>query len=114
MKLAKGFAIATAVGLLWGCDTNGEGGGEIQAEAAEVLSENCESCHVEGGSGPMPITNCDDILAATPTDSDTTVYAEIETRINDEADPMPPSGLLPEDERDTLNDWIDDGVPDCE
>ncbi len=118
MKTFKVAGLSLLLGLSWGCGTNGEEPANIESDVAVVLTENCESCH---GDPPqagalMPIENCDDVLAAAPTNSDITVLEAIGDRINDEDNPMPPAPDDPLDGQplNTLNDWVEAGAPECE
>ena len=118
MKLSKMSMMVAAVGLLWSCDSgdNGNGGGEIPSEIAAILSENCAACHGDPpADSPMPIVNCNDVLAGTPSDTaGTTVLEAMQARINDASNPMPPGELLAAGPLETLNAWLDDGAPPCE
>ncbi len=109
MKILKVIGVAALLSFAWGCDSNGDDGGEIPSEIATILNANCGDCHGDppANSAPFPIVNCNDVMAA---------FSGIEAAINSD-DPdavMPPGGQLPEGPLTTLNDWLDEGAPPCE
>lgn len=68
-----------------------------------VLKNSCLSCH----SGPTPASGVDlsNYTVAVSKASD------IQSRMNNAGSPMPPSGLVPQAERDVVNRWISGGTP---
>lgn len=68
-----------------------------------VFKKNCTSCH-SGATPPkgLDLTNYDMAKAAANT---------ILMRINNSAMPMPPSGLVPQTERDVVSRWVSGGTP---
>ncbi len=74
-------------------------------DVQNIMFNNCITCH--GGSAPsggFTLTTYDD----------TRFYTEsgnLVERINDQANPMPPSGLLSAEQRQIIAKWVADGFP---
>ncbi|WP_242085149.1 hypothetical protein [Aestuariivivens sediminis] len=73
------------------------------ADIASIISSNCIGCH-----GNPPTQNAPFSL---------TTYNEVKTRvntiisrINNTTNPMPPTGLMPQTNRDLIQQWKDDGL----
>ncbi len=69
------------------------------ADVAPTLGK-CLQCHGNGGTQPN--------LQTTPYAAST--LKQMLARVNDAARPMPPQGLLPSAERQTLSQWIESGA----
>lgn len=83
------------------CDTVGV---KYNTYVSKLVSDNCLSCHIAGGS-----------QETSPFDGYTnlTVYVssgKFLERINDTGSPMPPSGLLPNCDRQKIEAWIKAGA----
>lgn len=73
------------------------------SDISTIISNKCTACH----SGNSPSGNLR-----------LTTYSEVKTiaqtgtlmeRLNDGNNPMPPTGLLPQENRNTIQEWIDAG-----
>ena len=74
-------------------------------DVAPIISANCLNCH----SGPTPfaglrLVDYDDVRIAVEN-------RNLIARINDTVNPMPQSGLMPLQQRLTIERWRDDGFP---
>lgn len=68
-----------------------------------VFARSCTGCHNSGNmSGNLDLTNYDAARSKAST---------IQSRMNNSASPMPPSGLLRQNDRDMVNSWISFGTP---
>lgn len=68
-----------------------------------VFSNNCFSCHSAANArGSLDLTNYN---------SAKTAAANIKSRVNNAANPMPTGGLLPQAQRDMISAWVDQGAP---
>lgn len=67
-----------------------------------VIMSRCNLCHSGDTNSPMDLFHYESAKALAP---------KIKIRINDPNNPMPPKGLLPQNERDILNAWVDQGAP---
>jgi uncharacterized membrane protein len=116
MKLVKIFGGLLALSLLTSsCDSSSDA--ELPSDVASILNQNCQSCHGNPpADAPMPLVTCNDILAASPTNSSITVLQAVQNRINstDDSLVMPPGNQLAAGPLATLNDWLDQGAPPCE
>ena len=69
-----------------------------------IMTNNCITCH--GGSAPnagLDLTNY--------TNVSTSILGNLLNRVNDAQNPMPPSGLMLPIDRQKLQKWLDDGLP---
>lgn len=66
-----------------------------------VFNRSCTGCH-GSGSGRLNLTNYEEASAAA---------ALINQRMNDASAPMPPTGLLRQNDRDLVQSWIRAGTP---
>jgi hypothetical protein len=84
----------------------------LPCEVETLLAHNCWSCHDDPPrfGAPMPLVGLADLLAPLPSDRSTTVAEALPDRIEDPVRPMPPTGLLAEDERRVLSQWLGDGA----
>ena len=71
-----------------------------------IINSNCTSCHSDPPSNgaPMPLTTYSDVRAAVET-------RNLLGRLNSTTNPMPPTGQLPNDTRQLIEDWVDLGMP---
>jgi len=67
------------------------------------FARNCNSCH--GATNPAGSLNLTNYNAAALS------AASIRSRVNNASRPMPPSGLLPQFDRDVITKWADIGAP---
>ncbi|UTW61774.1 hypothetical protein KFE98_17445 [bacterium SCSIO 12741] len=73
-------------------------------DVADILNNYCITCH--GGSAPSA-----GLLLTNYASAKSTAQSGLLTkRLNDTINPMPPAGLLPQDKRDIVQKWIDDGL----
>lgn len=92
----------------------GGGTSALPCDVDAVLAANCRQCH---GATPsygatMPLVTWNDLHAAAPSGSGS-VYEAVETRIHDDARPMPPTpyARLSTADATTLDTWITAGAP---
>lgn len=126
--LLFGFLVAAACG---GSSENAAsppngspGGGNVDGAPASsglpcdvdaILAQNCRKCHSfppEFGA-PMSLMTHEALHAPAPSDPNVKVYEMALRRIDDDADPMPPSpnARLSDADRATLRAWADAGAP---
>ncbi|MBK9321710.1 MAG: cytochrome c [Bdellovibrionaceae bacterium] len=68
-----------------------------------IFRTSCIPCHTTGNArGGLDMTN----YAATKL-----AAQNIKARVNNAANPMPTGGLLPQNQRDQINAWVDQGAP---
>jgi len=68
-----------------------------------IMTNRCITCHSGSTpSGNLLLTNYAEVRAAAEA-------GNLTTRINDNTNPMPPSGLIPSDQRTTIQDWVNGG-----
>lgn len=73
------------------------------ADVSSIFSTNCGGCHNSNlNAGNLLLTNYSEIKEATQ-------EGDVINRINDEANPMPTSGLMSQANRDLIQSWADDG-----
>lgn len=104
-------------------DVTSEGGtssttgavGELPCDVSTVLAKNCQSCHGSPTTygAPMPLMTYADLTAPAKSDATKKVYELVETRIHDDAQPMPqpPNARLDATSTATLDSWIAAGAP---
>lgn len=74
-------------------------------EIENIMYNNCTTCH--GGNAPsaqIDLTTYDNVRTQTEN-------GNLLSRINDGADPMPPSGQLSLENRDKIMKWMEEGFP---
>lgn len=105
-QLAYSLLVILAFGIITmeSCTTD-EPAAEITytSNVKPILDGNCTGCH----SGNTPSANLD-----LTTYANVRAIAETDTltmRMNDAMNPMPATGLLPQADRTTVQDWIDGG-----
>lgn len=74
-------------------------------DISAIVYNNCQTCH----AGPVPsagiaLTTYQEVRAQTE-------HGNLNNRVNDEVNPMPPRGLLPEEDRLKIEKWMEDGFP---
>lgn len=97
------MAIVAIVALIESCSPDETTTSITYTNDVEPIMGNCTGCH--GGtspSGDLLLTNYAEVRAAGESDS-------LIVRMNDVMRPMPPTGLLPEGDRETIQEWIDGG-----
>ncbi len=68
-----------------------------------VIDAHCINCHGDTNpSAGIVLSNYNDTRFQTET-------GNLLNSVNNDANPMPPSGLLPQWERDLFQQWVDDG-----
>ncbi len=73
------------------------------SKVAPIIANYCLTCHSDvAPSADLSLTTYESVKAATMT-------GNLAVRINDANSPMPPSGLMPEDSRNTIQAWISGG-----
>jgi len=83
--------------------TNPGGTVTYQTHISTVISNNCISCH--GGSNPQGNL----LLKSYTQVRNAAENGTLIQRINDAADPMPTSGLLPAQTRALFDEWVQNG-----
>jgi hypothetical protein len=93
-------------------------GAPLPCAVAKVVSARCQTCHGSSpiGGAPMPLVTQSDFTAQikslkTVPDQTMQVAKLVKMRANDASRPMPPGALLADDERATLNAWLDQSTP---
>jgi hypothetical protein len=88
------------------------GPSDLPCDVAQVVTV-CQDCHAATPrfGAPMPLVTAADFAAAAKSDPSRKVRDLAALRIHDEANPMPPSGLLPESDRAVLDAWLQSGAP---
>lgn len=76
-----------------------------ESEVAKLMTNYCISCH----SGSKPADGID--LTTYEGVKEQAQKGEITEKMNDENDPMPPSGMLAESKRKIIDNWISNGMP---
>ncbi len=92
-------------GVLQGCSDEEPNVTTVRynADVTSIMSNYCLTCH--SGDAPEANLNLDsyqDVRSIGET-------GKLVDRINDAANPMPPSGLMPENKRQQIMDWVEGG-----
>jgi len=71
-----------------------------------IIASNCTSCHGDPPTqgAPMSLTTYNDVRGAVET-------RNLIARIKSTTNPMPPTGLMQNDIRQLIEDWVDLGMP---
>lgn len=71
---------------------------------ASIINSNCIVCHaaVPQNGAPMSLSTYDEV-------KDAVLSRGLNSRINNPSAPMPPTGLMPQANRDIILEWIDNG-----
>lgn len=85
---------------------------EVPCDVANVLAQNCGSCHgAEPAFGaPMSLQTVTDFSVPAITDPATDVSATVIERLNDLKRPMPPDGSMTDADKELLEGWIAGGL----
>ena len=85
---------------------NGNTGITYVGNIRGIITSNCTGCHGDppAQGAPMPLTTYSDVRGAVET-------RNLLARINSTTNPMPPTGLMPNDTRQIIEDWVDLGMP---
>lgn len=70
-----------------------------------IIQNRCVTCHAEPGPEAGLDLSLPSVVQAEA------IEGELLARLNDELDPMPPSGILPMETRQLFSDWIERGAP---
>lgn len=86
--------------------------GDLPCDVAQVLTV-CQGCHTAPPrfGAPMPLVSAADLTAPAVSDPSRKVRDLVALRTHDEANPMPPSGLLPDTDLAVLDVWLEAGAP---
>lgn len=86
--------------------------GDLPCDVAQVLTV-CQGCHTATPrfGAPMPLVTAADFAAPAVSDPSRKVRDLVALRTHNEANPMPPSGLLPDKDLAVLDAWLDAGAP---
>ncbi|WP_142783562.1 hypothetical protein [Changchengzhania lutea] len=88
-------------------DPNPNPGAKItyNANIKSIMSGNCTSCHgsTPTNGAPMSLTTYSQVTNAVQNRG-------LIARINSVSNPMPQNGLMPQNTRDTVQQWVDDGL----
>ncbi len=76
-----------------------------ESEVGKLMTNYCISCH----SGDKPADGVD--LTTYENVKKQAEKGELTEKMNDENDPMPPSGMLTASKRKIIDDWISNGMP---
>ncbi|MFO0547231.1 MAG: c-type cytochrome domain-containing protein [Polyangiaceae bacterium] len=90
--------------------------GDLPCDVADVLSQNCVSCHSGSTpSGGVALTSRDELTAPSPTVASQTVAQRALARMQDPQNPMPPSGVPAAADVAAFAAWVNAGTPvgDC-
>jgi len=69
-----------------------------------IMTNNCITCH----GGPAAAAGLD---LTTYNNVSSSIMGTLLNRVNDAQNPMPPSGLMPPVDRQKLQKWLNDGLP---
>ncbi len=84
----------------------------LPCEIDALLAKRCRSCHVPGGSGPMPLVTYEDLAAPSKSAPERSVAIRSLERMLSAGNPMPPSGeRATSAETTAFQAWIEAGLP---
>jgi mono/diheme cytochrome c family protein len=90
----------------------------LACEVAAIVEPHCSGCHGDPlrSGAPQELLTLEDWRAPAPTLPSQTNGQLSVARMGDAGAPMPPAGLLSEEERAVIADWVAAGMPggDCE
>ena len=85
-----------------GCDTSAV---KYSDQVTNLLENNCYTCHsVASDVAGSPFDTYESLLPFAQS-------GELVNRINDDATPMPPTGLMPDCDRLKIEAWVKAGAP---
>lgn len=97
--------------------SSGTPGTGLPCDVDALLAKRCRTCHVAGGSGPMPLVSYEDLTAPARSDGARSVAVVSIERLRSPDQPMPPSPFerAPSSEIAVLERWVAAGMPrgDC-
>lgn len=84
---------------------------DLPCDVAQVIAA-CQACHAARPrfGAPMPLMSAADFAAPAKSDPSREVRELVSLRTHDAANPMPPSGLLPDADLGVLDAWLDAGA----
>lgn len=87
--------------------------GDLPCDVAQVLGDECQSCHGDplAGDAPNRLLVRADLMAHPDSDPSRTMAEISIARMRDAKRPMPPSGVLPDGAIASLEKWVADGYP---
>lgn len=108
-----GTAPATDGGDDGGTADGGPVGSDIPCDVADALVANCQSCHADPAQfgATMPLTTLEHFRVPAVTDPTTSVADLVVARINDADRPMPADSSMSAEDRETIEAWIEAGMP---
>ncbi len=77
-----------------------------QSDIQPIFSSNCTSCH-----GDPPTQNAPMSMVTLEQIQEAVENRGLLDRINNNANPMPPTGLLPLSTRELIEEWVEQGYP---
>jgi len=87
----------------------------LPCDVSQVLETSCQSCHSSPPQygAPMPLVTYADLMAPSHSNPSLPVYRVVETRIHDDAAPMPqpPNPRLDAADTATLDSWVAANAP---
>ncbi|MFN4257247.1 MAG: c-type cytochrome [Saprospiraceae bacterium] len=83
------------------CDTVGV---RYSSEIQTLLANNCTTCHSPAGNQEPYLDNYANVKTAAD-------EGKLVGRTNDASAPMPPTGLMPDCNRDKIRAWVNAGAP---
>lgn len=110
-EVAATDEISLGIGSIQVVDFDPPSFAELTA-AGGVFAQNCFSCHSGNNlEGSLDLSSRDEIISGFMVSPYNIEQSEIYKRMTDTANPMPKSGVLPEDQLKQVRDWINDGAP---
>ncbi|MET0391417.1 MAG: hypothetical protein ABW321_35915 [Polyangiales bacterium] len=88
------------------------GSPKMPCAVATAVVANCQKCHgaAPAFGAPMPLVTYADLMAPSKTDPSITVAQASLKRLKDTQAPMPPSGEISGDDKQTLATWLEGGA----
>lgn len=110
--LALGLFSCTKAVIDQDAANGGGGGNENLPESAvfnpdvrNIMQNSCITCH--GGAAPSAGIDLNTYQVV----RQNTEFGNLKQRMNSLTSPMPPSGVLPAEQRAVIDKWIEDGYP---
>ncbi|HET8935012.1 MAG TPA: hypothetical protein VFN67_16300 [Polyangiales bacterium] len=77
-----------------------------------IMQASCQACHAATpiAGAPMPLVTFEDFMKPAPTNPSRKVYELVRERTHDVKRPMPPAGMLAQDQLNVLDNWIAAGA----
>jgi hypothetical protein len=91
--------------------TPGTGGMEF-CGVQRLMQLNCQACHAAMpiAGAPMPLVTWDDFMKPASTNPNRKVHELVRERMHDTMRPMPPPGILPQDQLSVRDAWLNTGA----